>query len=183
MLVIHFSWYCIDISGPSINIYFLFFFFFFYSYAFKFTTVLEKLEISGNFKNQIFSSGKLIKIKKNLVCFSLKVLEDNTGVRRVVVTPQSPECYPPSYSPAISPTHHLPPYMAPPPFIPNSHTAFYPPVSPGDIPPHQYYHHHIPPMYNEGRSAYMITAYSPLILVLSRYQKKNLIFQFHSQNW
>ncbi|XP_077084159.1 fibronectin type III domain containing 3Ba isoform X1 [Siphateles boraxobius] len=78
-----------------------------------------------------------------------QVLEDNTGVRRVVVTPQSPECYPPSYSPAISPTHHLPPYMAPPPFIPNSHTAFYPPVSPGDISPHQYYHHHIPPMYNE----------------------------------
>uniref|UniRef100_A0A672S8T4 Fibronectin type III domain-containing protein 3B-like n=1 Tax=Sinocyclocheilus grahami TaxID=75366 RepID=A0A672S8T4_SINGR len=68
-----------------------------------------------------------------------QVLEDNTGVRRVVVTPQSPECYPPSYSPAISPTHHLSPYMAPPPFIPNSHTAFYPPVSPGDIPPHQYY--------------------------------------------
>uniref|UniRef100_A0A671T2B4 Fibronectin type III domain-containing protein 3B-like n=1 Tax=Sinocyclocheilus anshuiensis TaxID=1608454 RepID=A0A671T2B4_9TELE len=78
-----------------------------------------------------------------------QVLEDNTGVRRVVVTPQSPECYPPSYSPTISPTHHLPPYMAPPPFIPNSHTAFYPPVSPGDIPPHQYYQHHIPPMYNE----------------------------------
>ncbi|XP_073705513.1 fibronectin type III domain-containing protein 3B-like [Garra rufa] len=78
-----------------------------------------------------------------------QVLEDNTGVRRVVVTPQSPECYPPSYSPAISPTHHLPPYMAPPPFIPNSHTAFYPPVNPGDISPHQYYQHHIPPMYNE----------------------------------
>uniref|UniRef100_A0A671PQF0 Fibronectin type III domain-containing protein 3B-like n=1 Tax=Sinocyclocheilus anshuiensis TaxID=1608454 RepID=A0A671PQF0_9TELE len=80
-----------------------------------------------------------------------QVLEDNTGVRRVVVTPQSPECYPPSYSPAISPTHHLSPYMAPPPFIPNSHTAFYPPVSPGDIPPHQYYQHHIPPMYSEGK--------------------------------
>uniref|UniRef100_A0A8C1RL15 Fibronectin type III domain containing 3Ba n=1 Tax=Cyprinus carpio TaxID=7962 RepID=A0A8C1RL15_CYPCA len=83
-----------------------------------------------------------------------QVLEDNTGVRRVVVTPQSPECYPPSYSPAISPTHHLPPYMAPPPFLPNSHTAFYPPVSPGDIPHHQYYQHHIPPMYNEGKSVY-----------------------------
>ncbi|TRY82545.1 hypothetical protein DNTS_005856 [Danionella cerebrum] len=81
--------------------------------------------------------------------FYLKVLEDNTGVRRVVVTPQSPECYPPSYSPAISPTHHLPPYMAPPPFIPNSHTPFYPPVSPGDIPPHQYYQHHLPPIFNE----------------------------------
>uniref|UniRef100_A0A8C1G8I7 Fibronectin type III domain containing 3Ba n=1 Tax=Cyprinus carpio TaxID=7962 RepID=A0A8C1G8I7_CYPCA len=87
-----------------------------------------------------------------------QVLEDNTGVRRVVVTPQSPECYPPSYSPAISPTHHLPPYMAPPPFIPNSHTAFYPPVSPGDIPPHQYYQHHIPPMYNEGKSVFNIQA-------------------------
>ncbi|XP_030631935.1 fibronectin type III domain containing 3Ba [Chanos chanos] len=78
-----------------------------------------------------------------------QVLEDNTGVRRVVVTPQSPECYPPSYSPAISPTHHLPPYMAHPHFIPNSHTAFYPPVSPGDMPPHQYYQHHLPPMYSE----------------------------------
>uniref|UniRef100_A0A8C2ETW1 Fibronectin type III domain containing 3Ba n=1 Tax=Cyprinus carpio TaxID=7962 RepID=A0A8C2ETW1_CYPCA len=87
-----------------------------------------------------------------------QVLEDNTGVRRVVVTPQSPECYPPSYSPAISPTHHLPPYMAPPPFIPNSHTAFYPPVSPGDIPHHQYYQHHIPPMYNEGKSVNIVSA-------------------------
>uniref|UniRef100_A0A8C1RL52 Fibronectin type III domain containing 3Ba n=1 Tax=Cyprinus carpio TaxID=7962 RepID=A0A8C1RL52_CYPCA len=87
-----------------------------------------------------------------------QVLEDNTGVRRVVVTPQSPECYPPSYSPAISPTHHLPPYMAPPPFLPNSHTAFYPPVSPGDIPHHQYYQHHIPPMYNEGKSVVNVQA-------------------------
>uniref|UniRef100_A0AAY4AKK4 Fibronectin type-III domain-containing protein n=1 Tax=Denticeps clupeoides TaxID=299321 RepID=A0AAY4AKK4_9TELE len=78
-----------------------------------------------------------------------QVLEDNTGVRRVVVTPQSPECYPPSYSPAISPTHHLPPYMAHPHFIPNSHTPFYPPVSPGDIAPHQYYQHPLPPMYGE----------------------------------
>ncbi|XP_031415915.1 fibronectin type III domain containing 3Ba [Clupea harengus] len=78
-----------------------------------------------------------------------QVLEDNTGVRRVVVTPQSHECYPPSYSPAISPTHHLPPYMTHPHFIPNSHTAFYPPVSPGDMPPHQYYQHHLPPMYGE----------------------------------
>uniref|UniRef100_A0AAZ3RK36 Fibronectin type-III domain-containing protein n=1 Tax=Oncorhynchus tshawytscha TaxID=74940 RepID=A0AAZ3RK36_ONCTS len=32
-----------------------------------------------------------------------QVLEDNTGVRRVVVTPQSPECYPPSYSPLSPP--------------------------------------------------------------------------------
>uniref|UniRef100_A0A667ZUM0 Fibronectin type III domain containing 3Ba n=1 Tax=Myripristis murdjan TaxID=586833 RepID=A0A667ZUM0_9TELE len=69
-----------------------------------------------------------------------QVLEDNTGVRRVVVTPQSPECYPPSYSPALSPTHHLPPYLAHPHFIPNSH-SFYPPVSPGELPPHQYYHY------------------------------------------
>ncbi|KAF3701001.1 Fibronectin type III domain-containing protein 3B [Channa argus] len=75
-----------------------------------------------------------------------QVLEDTTGVRRVVVTPQSPECYPPSYSPALSPTHHLPPYLPHPHFIPNS---FYPPVSPGDLPPHQYYQHHLPPMYGD----------------------------------
>uniref|UniRef100_A0A8D3BV17 Fibronectin type III domain containing 3Ba n=1 Tax=Scophthalmus maximus TaxID=52904 RepID=A0A8D3BV17_SCOMX len=77
-----------------------------------------------------------------------QVLEDNTGVRRVVVTPQSPECYPPSYSPALSPTHHLPPYLTHPHFIPNSH-SFYPPVSPGDLPHHQYYQHHLPPMYGD----------------------------------
>uniref|UniRef100_A0A3P8UYA1 Fibronectin type III domain containing 3Ba n=1 Tax=Cynoglossus semilaevis TaxID=244447 RepID=A0A3P8UYA1_CYNSE len=77
-----------------------------------------------------------------------QVLEDTTGVRRVVVTPQSPECYPPSYSPALSPTHHLPPYLTHPHFIPNSH-SFYPPVSPGELPPHQYYQHHIPPMYGD----------------------------------
>ncbi|XP_071384803.1 fibronectin type III domain-containing protein 3B-like, partial [Centroberyx affinis] len=77
-----------------------------------------------------------------------QVLEDNTGVRRVVVTPQSPECYPPSYSPALSPTHHLPPYLTHPHFIPNSH-SFYPPVSPGELPPHQYYQHHLPPMYGD----------------------------------
>ncbi|KAJ0008626.1 hypothetical protein NQD34_016041 [Periophthalmus magnuspinnatus] len=76
-----------------------------------------------------------------------QVLEDTTGVRRVVVTPQSPECYPPSYSPALSPTHHLPPYLTHPHFIPNSH-SFYPPVNPGDIPP-QYYQHHLPPMYTD----------------------------------
>uniref|UniRef100_A0A8C7ZDY5 Fibronectin type III domain containing 3Ba n=1 Tax=Oryzias sinensis TaxID=183150 RepID=A0A8C7ZDY5_9TELE len=76
-----------------------------------------------------------------------QVLEDTTGVRRVVVTPQSPECYPPSYSPALSPTHHLPPYLAHPHFIPNSH-SFYP-VSPGELPPHQYYQHHLPPMYGD----------------------------------
>ncbi|XP_069392044.1 fibronectin type III domain containing 3Ba isoform X3 [Paralichthys olivaceus] len=77
-----------------------------------------------------------------------QVLEDTTGVRRVVVTPQSPECYPPSYSPALSPTHHLPPYLTHPHFIPNSH-SFYPPVSPGELPPHQYYQHHLPPMYGD----------------------------------
>lgn len=76
------------------------------------------------------------------------MLEDTTGVRRVVVTPQSPECYPPSYSPALSPTHHLPPYLPHPHFIPNSH-SFYPPVSPGELPPHQYYQHHLPPMYGD----------------------------------
>uniref|UniRef100_A0A8C9W1Q2 Fibronectin type III domain containing 3Ba n=1 Tax=Scleropages formosus TaxID=113540 RepID=A0A8C9W1Q2_SCLFO len=90
-----------------------------------------------------------------------QVLEDNTGVRRVVVTPQSPECYPPSYSPAISPTHHLPPYLTHPHFIPNSPTPFYPPVSPGEMPPHQYYQHHLPHMYGEeiipvyGMSSYI----------------------------
>ncbi|XP_057715788.1 fibronectin type III domain containing 3Ba isoform X3 [Corythoichthys intestinalis] len=77
-----------------------------------------------------------------------QVLEDTTGVRRVVVTPQSPECYPPSYSPALSPTHHLPPYLAPPHFIHNSH-SFYPPVSPGELTHHQYYQHHLPPMYGD----------------------------------
>uniref|UniRef100_A0A665WQY2 Fibronectin type-III domain-containing protein n=1 Tax=Echeneis naucrates TaxID=173247 RepID=A0A665WQY2_ECHNA len=76
------------------------------------------------------------------------ISQDTTGVRRVVVTPQSPECYPPSYSPALSPTHHLPPYLAHPHFIPNSH-SFYPPVSPGELPPHQYYQHHLPPMYGD----------------------------------
>ncbi|XP_028650541.2 fibronectin type III domain containing 3Ba [Erpetoichthys calabaricus] len=74
-----------------------------------------------------------------------QVLEDNTGVRRVVVTPQSPECYPHSYPPAISPTHHIPPYLTHHPhFIPNSHTAFYPPVT-GDMPPPFFTQHHLPP--------------------------------------
>uniref|UniRef100_A0A7N8Y058 Fibronectin type III domain containing 3Ba n=1 Tax=Mastacembelus armatus TaxID=205130 RepID=A0A7N8Y058_9TELE len=92
-----------------------------------------------------------------------QVLEDTTGVRRVVVTPQSPECYPPSYSPALSPTHHMPPYLAHPHFIPNS---FYPPVSPGELPP-QYYQHHLPPMYGDpeiipvyGMSPYREETYS-----------------------
>ncbi|KAM9231653.1 fibronectin type III domain-containing protein 3B [Leptosomus discolor] len=76
-----------------------------------------------------------------------QVIEDNTGVRRVVVTPQSPECYPPSYPSAISPTHHLPPYLTHHPhFIHNSHTAFYPPVTgPGDMPPQFFPQHHLPP--------------------------------------
>ncbi|XP_045644606.1 fibronectin type III domain-containing protein 3B isoform X1 [Ursus americanus] len=76
-----------------------------------------------------------------------QVIEDNTGVRRVVVTPQSPECYPPSYPSAMSPTHHLPPYLTHHPhFIHNSHTAYYPPVTgPGDMPPQFFPQHHIPP--------------------------------------
>ncbi|KAI2648913.1 Fibronectin type III domain-containing protein 3B [Labeo rohita] len=79
-----------------------------------------------------------------------QVLEDNTGVRRVVVTPHS-ECYPPSYSPALSPSHHIhPPYLTHPHFIPASHTSYYPPVSPGDVPPHQFYQHRLPPIYPEG---------------------------------
>uniref|UniRef100_A0A8C5QJV7 Fibronectin type III domain containing 3B n=1 Tax=Leptobrachium leishanense TaxID=445787 RepID=A0A8C5QJV7_9ANUR len=74
-----------------------------------------------------------------------QVMEDSTGVRRVVVTPQSPDCYPPSYPSAISPTHHLPPYLAHHPhFLHNSHSPFYPPVTgPGEIPP-QYFQHHLP---------------------------------------
>uniref|UniRef100_A0A6Q2YDM0 Fibronectin type-III domain-containing protein n=1 Tax=Esox lucius TaxID=8010 RepID=A0A6Q2YDM0_ESOLU len=86
-----------------------------------------------------------------------QVLEDNTGVRRVVVTPQSPECYPPSYSPALSPSHHLPPYLTHPHYIHNSH-SFYPPVSPGDLASHQYFQHHLPPMYGEGRSVYSLVS-------------------------
>ncbi|KAG8445180.1 hypothetical protein GDO86_010087 [Hymenochirus boettgeri] len=80
-----------------------------------------------------------------------QVLEDNTGVRRVVVTPQSPDCYPPSYPSAISPTHHLPPYLAHHPhFLHNSHTPFYPPVTGhGDIPPHFFPHHLPPTIYGE----------------------------------
>ncbi|XP_066096744.1 fibronectin type III domain-containing protein 3B isoform X1 [Saccopteryx bilineata] len=81
-----------------------------------------------------------------------QVIEDNTGVRRVVVTPQSPECYPPSYPSAMSPTHHLPPYLTHHPhFIHNSHTAYYPPVTgPGDMPPQFFPQHHLPPaLYGE----------------------------------
>uniref|UniRef100_A0A9J7ZAN9 Fibronectin type III domain containing 3B n=1 Tax=Cyprinus carpio carpio TaxID=630221 RepID=A0A9J7ZAN9_CYPCA len=79
------------------------------------------------------------------------VLEDNTGLRRVVVMPHS-ECYPPSYSPALSPSHHIhPPYLTHPHFIPASHTSYYPPVSPGDVPPHQFYQHRLPPIYPEGK--------------------------------
>ncbi|XP_059543030.1 fibronectin type III domain-containing protein 3B isoform X6 [Myotis daubentonii] len=76
-----------------------------------------------------------------------QVIEDNTGVRRVVVTPQSPECYPPSYPSAMSPTHHLPPYLAHHPhYMQNSHTAYYPPVTgPGDMPPQFFPQHHLPP--------------------------------------
>ncbi|CAM4723100.1 unnamed protein product [Leuciscus chuanchicus] len=78
-----------------------------------------------------------------------QVLEDNTGVRRVVVTPHS-ECFPPSYSPALSPGHHIhPPYLTHPHFIPASHTSYYPPVSPGDVSPHHFYQHRLPPIYPE----------------------------------
>uniref|UniRef100_A0A8D3E7M7 Fibronectin type III domain containing 3Ba n=1 Tax=Scophthalmus maximus TaxID=52904 RepID=A0A8D3E7M7_SCOMX len=98
-----------------------------------------------------------------------QVLEDNTGVRRVVVTPQSPECYPPSYSPALSPTHHLPPYLTHPHFIPNSH-SFYPPVSPGDLPHHQYYQHHLPPMYGDPGTD-MLTGLHAFFLLTEEYSK------------
>uniref|UniRef100_A0A8D2Q5K8 Fibronectin type III domain-containing protein 3B n=1 Tax=Varanus komodoensis TaxID=61221 RepID=A0A8D2Q5K8_VARKO len=59
-----------------------------------------------------------------------QVIEDNTGVRRVVVTPQSPECYPPT---------------------------FYPPVTgPGDMPPQFFPQHHLSPYGEQGKlhSAY-----------------------------
>ncbi|KAF7242598.1 Fibronectin type III domain-containing protein 3B, partial [Varanus komodoensis] len=89
-----------------------------------------------------------------------QVIEDNTGVRRVVVTPQSPECYPPSYPSAISPTHHLPPYLTHHPhFIHNSHTAFYPPVTgPGDMPPQFFPQHHLSP-YGEQEIIYGMSNY------------------------
>lgn len=91
----------------------------------------------------------LVQMLHNMLisCLLFQVIEDNTGVRRVVVTPQSPECYPPSYPSAISPTHHLPPYLTHHPhFIHNSHTAFYPPVTgPGDMPPQFFPQHHLPP--------------------------------------
>lgn len=70
----------------------------------------------------------------------------------MVVTPQSPECYPPSYPSAMSPTHHLPPYLSHHPhFLQNSHTAYYPPVTvPGDMPPQFFPQHHLPPtIYSE----------------------------------
>uniref|UniRef100_A0A8C7ZKU8 Fibronectin type III domain containing 3Ba n=1 Tax=Oryzias sinensis TaxID=183150 RepID=A0A8C7ZKU8_9TELE len=103
-----------------------------------------------------------------------QVLEDTTGVRRVVVTPQSPECYPPSYSPALSPTHHLPPYLAHPHFIPNSH-SFYP-VSPGELPPHQYYQHHLPPMYGDPEiiSVYGMSSYISTEETYSKPQPKKI---------
>nr|XP_060623504.1 fibronectin type III domain-containing protein 3B [Anolis sagrei ordinatus]XP_060623505.1 fibronectin type III domain-containing protein 3B [Anolis sagrei ordinatus] len=91
-----------------------------------------------------------------------QVIEDNTGVRRVVVTPQSPECYPPSYPSAISPTHHLPPYLTHHPhFIHNSHTAFYPPVTgPGDMPPQFFPQHHLPTtIYGEQEIIYGMSSY------------------------
>uniref|UniRef100_A0A669BD83 Fibronectin type III domain containing 3Ba n=1 Tax=Oreochromis niloticus TaxID=8128 RepID=A0A669BD83_ORENI len=94
---------------------------------------------------------------------------NTTGVRRVVVTPQSPECYPPSYSPALSPTHHLPPYLPHPHFIPNSH-SFYPPVNPGELPPHQYYQHHLPPMYGDPGTTGLVNRHSNGIPVSCSYE-------------
>lgn len=87
-----------------------------------------------------------------------------------MVTPQSPECYPPSYPSAISPTHHLPPYLAHHPhFIHNSHTAFYPPVTgPGDLPPQFFPQHHLPPtIYGEqGESTIRKSDLSSTVLYL-----------------
>ncbi|ETE72948.1 Fibronectin type III domain-containing protein 3B [Ophiophagus hannah] len=104
-----------------------------------------------------------------------QVLEDSTGVRRVVVTPQSPECYPASYPSAISPTHHLPPYLTHHPhFIHNSHTAFYPPVTgPGDIPPQFFPQHHLPPtIYGEqGKLNQIIYGMSSYITREDQYNK------------
>uniref|UniRef100_A0A4W4H1R0 Fibronectin type-III domain-containing protein n=1 Tax=Electrophorus electricus TaxID=8005 RepID=A0A4W4H1R0_ELEEL len=91
------------------------------------------------------------------------ISQDNTGVWRVVVTPHS-ECYPPSYSPALSPTHHLPPpYMTHPHFIPTSPAAYYPPASHGDVGPHQYYQHRLAPIYPEGKHVSKIQARSALV--------------------
>lgn len=98
-------------------------------------------------------------------CLYFQVLEDNTGVRRVVVTPHS-ECFPHSYSPALSPSHHIhPPYLTHPHFIPASHTSYYPPVSPGDVPPHQFYHHRLPPIYPEGKDSLSIAGLKFLVLL------------------
>ncbi|XP_043926171.1 fibronectin type III domain-containing protein 3B [Protopterus annectens] len=78
-----------------------------------------------------------------------QVIEDNMGVRRVVVLPQSPECYTTNYPSALSPTHHLPPYFTHQPhIIHSSHAAFYPP-GPGDIPPQFFPHHLTPTLYGE----------------------------------
>lgn len=102
--------------------------------------------VGGQAVNRAVLEVCLVQMFPN-VLLSLQVIEDNTGVRRVVVTPQSPECFPPSYPSAISPTHHLPPYLTHHPhFIHNSHTAFYPPVTgPGDMPPQFFPQHHLPP--------------------------------------
>lgn len=104
------------------------------------------LPVGGQAVNSAVLEVCLVQVLPNML-LSLQVIEDNTGVRRVVVTPQSPECFPPSYPSAISPTHHLPPYLTHHPhFIHNSHTAFYPPVTgPGDMPPQFFPQHHLPP--------------------------------------
>ncbi|XP_045153385.1 fibronectin type III domain-containing protein 3B isoform X4 [Echinops telfairi] len=106
-----------------------------------------------------------------------QVIEDNTGVRRVVVTPQSPECYPPSYPSAMSPTHHLPPYMTHHPhFIHNSHTAYYPPVTgPGDMPPQFFPQHHLPPtIYSEQEYELEVKRVQDLLSGIEKPQVSNI---------
>uniref|UniRef100_A0A8C9TFU6 Fibronectin type III domain containing 3B n=1 Tax=Scleropages formosus TaxID=113540 RepID=A0A8C9TFU6_SCLFO len=73
-----------------------------------------------------------------------QVLEDGTGFRRVVITPQS-ECYP-RYSHSISPIHSLHPYLGHSNFL-QTWNKFYLPT--GDTPPHHYYHYCPFPMYRE----------------------------------
>uniref|UniRef100_A0A8C9VIL0 Fibronectin type III domain containing 3B n=1 Tax=Scleropages formosus TaxID=113540 RepID=A0A8C9VIL0_SCLFO len=75
-----------------------------------------------------------------------QVLEDGTGFRRVVITPQS-ECYP-RYSHSISPIHSLHPYLGHSNFL-QTWNKFYLPT--GDTPPHHYYHYCPFPMYREGK--------------------------------
>lgn len=87
----------------------------------------------------------------------------------MVVTPQSPECYPPSYPSAMSPTHHLPPYLSHHPhFLQNSHTAYYPPVTvPGDMPPQFFPQHHLPPTIYSEQGESVETGYTAVTCVAS----------------